>query len=284
MRNNIFELMAQNNTVEADVQRIIILFEDRSILENNTYGYSLKYSIKHLFFQRWPHRGHCITLDDFLDLVRYKTIKQNALHNIEPENNLLTLIELIYNFWWFTDEIITMNPDVYTRYKDFTLLKTIMDDLLSQFNHTTHYIEKEKKLLVIEDKSEVTAVAEIIKDDLVTPVIKYNHRSLKGDLSTKRSILSSMAFELEPKRQKIKDFNSKLEDNLFYIANNLNIRHNNVNDGHGKYKEFVANMDKETLEEWYDELYQMMLLAFLSIDDIENRRQKVNQLKRNIDG
>ena len=284
MRKSIFDIMQQNNTLQRDTERIVELFENRNVLSYGHYGSSLKHHICHHCFKRWPHKGHCINFDVFLDLVEYDTIKNYALNNIEPENNLLTLIELIYNFWSFVDEIMTTNTDSYSRYDDFTLLKSIMDDVLAQFNHTVFYIEKEKKLFVIEDKSEVTAVDEIIKEDLVVPVIKYNHRTLKGDLDGKKAILYSLYHELEPKRPKIKEFNSKLEENLFYIYNNLDIRHNNVDDEHTRYKEFVANMDNETLEEWYDELYQMMLLAFLAIDDIENRRQKVNQLKRDIDG
>ena len=48
-----------------------------------------------------------------------------------------------------------------------------------------------------------------------------------------------------------------------------------------KYKEYVAKMSEEELEEWYDELYQMILLAFLMIDNVE-RMEKIKKLKHNI--
>ena len=41
----------------------------------------------------------------------------------------------------------------------------------------------------------------------------------------------------------------------------------------------VADMDKETLEKWYDETYQMCLLAFLELDNLE-RKEKVEHLKQ----
>ena len=37
-------------------------------------------------------------------------------------------------------------------------------------------------------------------------------------------------------------------------------------------------MKKNKLEEWYDELYQMMLLAMLELEQLE-RNQKINELK-----
>ena len=59
---------------------------------------------------------------------------------------------------------------------------------------------------------------------------------------------------------------------------------NSINDGINRstkdknYKEYVAKMKKNKLEDWYDELYQMMLLAMLELEQLE-RNQKINELK-----
>lgn len=42
-------------------------------------------------------------------------------------------------------------------------------------------------------------------------------------------------------------------------------------------------MTKARLEKWYDELYQMMLLAFLLLDNV-NRTENVKELKEKIIG
>ena len=47
--------------------------------------------------------------------------------------------------------------------------------------------------------------------------------------------------------------------------------------------EYVANLADEELEKWYDETYQMLLLAMLEVDNIE-RNRKVNELKKKIEG
>ena len=96
--------------------------------------------------------------------------------------------------------------------------------------------------------------------------------------------MNVLGTKLEPQRTIISSLNSKLETNIFFMLNNLNIRHNNCDDNDkGKYKQFVASMRKEILEEYYDELYQMMLLAFLLIDNVD-RMNKIDELKNKIGG
>ena len=60
--------------------------------------------------------------------------------------------------------------------------------------------------------------------------------------------------------------------------NNMNIRHNNSTEGDKNYREVVAKMTQDELENWYDETYQLCLLAFLELDNVE-RTKKVAQLK-----
>ena len=68
------------------------------------------------------------------------------------------------------------------------------------------------------------------------------------------------------------------------MLNNMNIRHNNRSKkAQSKYKEYVAKMTKKQLEKWYDELYQMILLAFLLLDNVD-RAKKVKELKNKVVG
>ena len=67
---------------------------------------------------------------------------------------------------------------------------------------------------------------------------------------------------------------------FFFMLNNMNVRHNNRSKKDvGKYREYIAKMTKTRLEKWYDELYQMMLLAFLTLDNV-NRQTQVKELKK----
>ena len=122
-------------------------------------------------------------------------------------------------------------------------------------------------------------MAEILEPPLDMSILRYNHHSLQGDVDAKRAILQAMGQKLEPRR---KELCSNLEDQIFYLLNNLHIRHNNQTKEDKYYKEYISAMEKEELEQWYDELYQMILLAFLELDQIE-RSVRCKKLRMKIE-
>ena len=72
-----------------------------------------------------------------------------------------------------------------------------------------------------------------------------------------------------------------MNNTLFMLFNNMNLRHDNCSEGSPKYIKFIANMSKRDMENWYDETYQLCLLAFLELDNIE-RNVKLEDLKDKI--
>lgn len=218
-----------------------------------------------------------------METLEFEELQANAS---EDTDALMTIIELIYNLWqisnnmfYDTSKVISLNWC-----GNYYHLKDVMDDILGRYNHTAYVNKKENCVLIVENKSEITAVAEIMPSSTLSiDVIKYNHRTLKGEVDLKKKILLDLGAQLEPKRKQLHGIDSKLEDNIFYMLNNLNIRHNNRSKDDKNYREPVARMRKDTLEKWYDELYQMMLLAFLLIDN-EKRTEKVKELKTKING
>lgn len=139
--------------------------------------------------------------------------------------------------------------------------------------------QKDGFTIFVEKSPAAIAVAEIVDDELSYKVIAYNHHSLIGNLPEKQNILLKFAEKLEPKRKQIETFNKSLSDDLFYCFNNLNIRHNNIDKFGGCYHEAVARMSKQELEKWYDDIYQMSLLAFLCFEqkDIKDNVKKLKQ-------
>lgn len=275
-RKNIFEIVADIFDISMELDRMYRLFEKRGTVYHEFRVYTLRDYIKHEGFSSWRNRGRCVDLKDFLDLLDYDELWRNA--ETDPQD-LFTLIEILYNFWHIAS-IRThsqYNQDQYGR--DFVLLKKIMDDCLAQYNHKGEYFWDREQLIVIEDKPEATAVAEIVDDETSYKVLRYNHYMLKGDLQAKKDILLALGADLEPKRDQIKAIDKNLEDGIFYILNNLNLRHNNKTVGDKNYRQAVADMDDATMEGWYDELYQMMLLAYLQLDQV-TRNAKVKALKQ----
>ena len=132
--------------------------------------------------------------------------------------------------------------------------------------------------LFIPKKQEAIAVSEIVAPEISYKVLEYNHYTMKGDIARKKETLRILADQLEPKRADLTAINKELASNVFFMFNNMNIRHNNCTEGDKNYKEVVAKMTQDELESWYDETYQLCLLAFLELDNVE-RTKKVSELK-----
>ncbi len=285
MRKSIFDLVADKLDMEGDTYRLVTMAESEKTLCTNRYTYySIFKFVDEFCFRDWNYRSRYINVDDFLEALDFEELVKDAKWNIESH---LTLIELIYNFWnlahnMFEDEDFKENLQWCG---NFYHLKDVMDEILEEYNHIVYTTEDKDYFIVIENKAEVTAAAEIMPTSALSfDVIKYNHRSLKGEVDAKRAILVSLGAELEPKRKVLQGINKQLSEDIFFMLNNMNVRHNNyaVSDP-GKYKEYVSKMTPEQLEEWYDELYQMMLLAFLLLDNA-GRSAKVCELKANVTG
>lgn len=122
-------------------------------------------------------------------------------------------------------------------------------------------------IICVEKNAYATAVAEITASDLSYRVLEYNHFLIKGDIETKLSILKLMADDIEPDRKKLNGINSTLSNHLFEMLNRF-VRHNNSDN------EFISSLSDEELESWYDDIYQMWLLAKLELDHLE-RKQRV---------
>lgn len=284
MRKSIFEIVSDSINMESEATRILNMVENEKILCRSNYSYYRLFEFVDEFcFKEWEYRGHFINVDDYFMALNYKELKKNALHDVEA---LLTLIELVYNFWNLSHQKLYEKERRESLYwcGNYYHLKDVMDDLLDQYNHMAYINASKTCVLIVENKEEVTAVAEIVPSSLSFEILKYNHRSLQGDVELKKNILISLGAELEPKRKVLQSINKQLSEDIFFMLNNINIRHNNRSkQDMGKYKEYVAKMTKRQLEKWYDELYQMILLAFLLLDNSE-RTEKVKNLKEKIVG
>lgn len=280
MRKSIFDIVTKSINISNEVDRIFTMSLKEKILYNSYVYYTLFDFVDDFCFKKWEHRGHFVDVKDFVEALDYNNIRNDAKNgNIDA---FMILIELTYNFWNLAYRNL-MDKNTGTKWQNnFFHLRDVMLDNLEKYNHKA-YIDDEQ-VLIIEDKPEVTAVAEIVEDELALDIIRYNHRSLRGEVELKKSILISLGAELEPKRKELQQLNKQLSEDIFFMLNNVNIRHNNRSKkDKSKYKEYVAKMNKIRLEKWYDELYQMMLLAFLLLDNVD-RTASIKELKGKIVG
>ena len=280
MRKSIFDIASASINISNEVDRIVSM----SVKEKSTYyppyDLTLFEFVEQRCFRNWSYRGHFVNVKDFLKAVNYNEIIKSAKNG--DTEAFMILIELTYNLWSLAYYDIIDKDSSSKWNNNFFHLRDVLLDNLEKYNHKA-YIDDER-ILIIEDKPEVTAVAEIIEQDLAIDIIRYNHRSMQGEIELKKKILISLGSELEPKRKQLQVLNKQLSEDIFFMLNNMNLRHNNRSKKDiGKYKEYVAKMTKARLEKWYDELYQMMLLAFLLLDNVD-RTENVKELKEKIIG
>ena len=224
------------------------------------------------FPQMW-FRGTAITLDEFDKEHGFCFEEKPKDLNIDY---FISFCEYFYNLCVGFQDVISFLSDVNT-----TFITQQIEKIISLIGYKS--IKQNNLTIFIEKSPSAIAVSEIIDDkNLSYKTIYYNHHSMKGDIEGKKEIILKLANCLEAKRNVLHSVNSTLADDLFFIFNNLNIRHNNTDSSNMKnYRKLVDDMPTDELEQWYDETYQMCLLAFLEIENIE-RKKKVADLKKEL--
>ncbi len=231
------------------------------------YCSSLEQSVDEKLFLQWIARGTCLNCNDFKASV-------GLIGRHVDENYMLDYFEYAFNIVKVLETKVKVN---YGWGGKNDAIKTNINTVLNRYGYEVWYNAKQQKALVVQKSAQATAVAEILPTDLATLVIEYNHYTLKGKIERKKDILVALGLALEAKRKELNSINKTFADKIFFMLNNLNIRHNNVEKGHKKYNETVAKMTDAELENWYDELYQMILLAYLLLDN-QDRNAKIDEL------
>jgi hypothetical protein len=290
-RKNIFDLLSQDFDLDREVESIWLLFNDCKMTEKPDsdeeldigVGLSLRKAKKSFSimdfvdtfaFSNWKSRGIYISCEGMKSGLEIDKIITNKLYKEQPY--LLILLEFIANMTNRCRFIIKPNSK-YDMDKNLTMLVENVKKLVSHYAHKFHVDEKKEQIIIIETNPVVTAVAEISKSEIAKKIVQYNHYSLKGDLERKQEILVALSNEIEPKRSKLKQINGNIESDLFFLFNSLSIRHNNSD---GKSKNNLFSMPTVQKEYWYDETYQLYLLARLLLDNTK-RMEEIKTLKTN---
>lgn len=266
MRRNFAEVLRSGDVdIRDEYLRLYTLFyrpdEDGYWSENSIYQYINDY------FANCPFRGTCLSLDDF--------DKRHGF-DFEVEPCQIT-IDLLVSFCEYIKNLCGYAYGLSRYYhqpvdQDIPLILAQVDLVIEKIG----YLEASEDgfVIFVEKNSAAISVSEIVPDDLSYKVIEYNHHSMRGDIASKREILIRLGSLLEPQRAELKRINKQLEADIFYGLNNFNIRHNNIDENdRSRYKARIADMQDLDLEALYDDLYQMILLAFLEMDNVERNKR-----------
>lgn len=272
-RRNFAQILKEAKVdIRREYDRLFSLFYLQKYTDANGKEYNLR-DYCACFFGNCPFRGTCLTLDDFDEFYKFHFEQSPKKVTI---NNLLLFCEYTYNLasCAVSYQYGMMTPH-FPSQQYVIQVNAVMEEIgymQSRINNSFVFVPK---------SAEAIAVAEIVDPNLSYKVIEYNHHSLRGNLDQKRNILLLLADKLEPQRGKLKEINRQLESDLFTLFNSINLRHNNIAPESKDYREYIAEMKKPELEKWYDDTYQMCLLAFLELDH-QDRKKRVAELKTHL--
>lgn len=260
-----------NVDIEREYDRLYQLFYKFKIPDSSSAATTL-YEICEMGFISFPHRGTCLSLDDFNDFYGFHFEQKPSNFDVDY---LVSFCEYSYNLAIFQQGngiMPFLSPATQYIQQILKVIESIGYMQLSEDGIST-FVPKSQPAIV---------VSEMLPPNLSYKVIEYNHHSMKGNLTRKQATLKLLADQLESKRTELKGLNKSLEDDLFFLFNNVNIRHDNIDSDSPKYKKAVADMSKEELEKWYDKTYDICLYAFMTLDQAD-RNVKVKELKTKIE-
>lgn len=264
-RRNFYEIL--NDTplnLQAEYERIHKLFYE------GTDSYRAIEDMLDYAFESLPEHliGRTISLSDFNRTYNFAfpdTIITDPGLPFSPVDDLLIFCEYIWNFCVGLLEYAmhTLDEDEYSSIKHLQkMIAACMNDLGQML------IQRGKLFIFVPKDPAVISVAEIVGKELVVSILEYNHHSLRGDLTKKKAILKLLADDIEGDRQKLRNLNRTLETQLFQLLNKF-VRHDQTQTPH------IATMKPQEIEECYDDIYQMWLLAKLEIDHYTDRKNRI---------
>lgn len=272
MRRNFAQILkGAKIDIKAEYQKLYGLLYDRSIQVSNTTRISAYDELSERFIG-FHFRGTCLSIDEFNDLYEFHFEREPADFSID---NLISLCEYIYNM--LIDYQITQVPFGWNMPAAPALINVqFYLQQISQVIEKIGYMQatEDNFTIFVEKSPAAIAVAEssLMPENLSYRLISYNHYSMKENLDAKKATILILADLLEPQRASLESIDKTFASDLFYAFNNFYIRHNNTDPQSPKYKKPIGDLPKEQLEHWYDEVYQMCLLAFLQLEHADRKK------------
>lgn len=221
------------------------------------------------YFGWMPFVGTAFNLQDFN--------KRNQLdfeHMEYPEgfDDLLLFCEYVYNFAIRLVSMVNYSSD-----RAFDIVQHV-NALIGKIGY--QFAQDAGLWILVPRNEKIEAAAEVAPDVAGADLFRYDYRGYEGDLDGKRKILTGLVSALEPRRSELNNVAKSFASDYFYLVNNLNIRHNNINPADPKkYNDWVARMAPGELEGWYDIVRDMSAAAFLILE-YSDRKDEIDETKQ----
>lgn len=181
-------------------------------------------------------------------------------------DDLITFCEYAYTFckaiMLYAEDLI--DDDDHRRVlRTMQTIDECMNDLAQMPLH------REDITIFVPRNPESISAAEISSPELAVSILEYHHHALKGNLAKKKAILKLLADDIEPFRTELNGINKSFSSAFFQMLQKF-VRHNNDDNN------YISSLSDKEKEAYYDDIYQMWLLAKLELDNVE-RMQRVKK-------
>ena len=269
MRRNFAQVLKEGKVdLKREYSKLFNLFYGKDHRDGKSLADLVSMNFEECYF-----RGTCLDLDEFNQVHGFHFEEQPRNFSTDY---LVSFCEYIYNFiLHFEDRYFfsMLNKSFYLQQID-KVIEAIGYSHCPEDGFTI-FVPKDNAAIAVSESKQIPATFSY-------KIIAYNHHTMRGNLESKRQTLLTFADLLESKRSELEAVDKKYASDLFYSFNSFNIRHNNTDPASPKYKKPVGDLSTEQLESWYDEVYQMCLLAFLRLEHVP-RKQEFDMLKDKIE-
>lgn len=240
MRKNFAQILQDNKIdIKNEYQKLYKIFFEMEIPD--LFESTTVYEILSKSFLNFPFRNMCLNIEEFNQKFGFKFVEDPNPFDIDV---LINFIEYFYN-------MLICYQTNNSKHFNLQFIINHIHDLIEAIGYKQTRMND--LIIFVEKSPEAIAVAEsdYIPSELGYKIISYNHHSMKGNLIAKKETILKLAEILEGKRDDLKAANPKLKNDLFYIFNNFNLRHNNCDPSLSKlkqYKDVIAKMPNNELE------------------------------------
>lgn len=268
MRRNFVEVLRSGKVcLKKEYSKLYDLFYGK----NEQYEKSLADFVSENFFA-YHFRGTCLSLDEFDETYGFHFVEQPQNFDIDY---LVSFCEYVYNLILYLQRSCGVEQTKFFCLQQINQVIETIAYTQCHENGFTIFVPKDNAAIAVSELEQIPKEASY-------KVIAYNHHAMRGDLERKRQTLLWFSDLLEPKRKNLEAVDRNFTSDLFYAFNTFNIRHNNRDCEGSKYKKPIGDLTNKQLEEWYDEVYQMCLLAFMRLEQVE-RKHCFDALKNKIE-
>lgn len=268
--------------IRDEIKKIHKFFFSDTIQIKEPFGihvinYSI-YSLCEQSFISYKHRQTILSLSEFdkkLGFDRFHTL--SGIQDGEEMDYLMCFCEYCYNL------VKNINFDQYEA-KAKKAICVFIEHIEELCERLGYIIHDDKEIhYFVPSNSVLDVLCELGGKNISQMLRFYYHKSFQGNLLMKQQILAALYKELEPYRNSMPKYGiNSITNDVFYCANNCDIRHNNTDPVGSNYKNSFAELSNYEIEEIYDKLFGCMIVLLASkieLDSINGLHDMVSRLK-----